>query len=49
MPPHNRIDTLPALVRAIGEMVPEARIVMAHGRMPEHQLEKVMLAFVEGR
>ena len=27
-------------------MVPEARIVMAHGRMREHRLEEVMLRFV---
>ncbi len=43
---HNRIETLPALVRAAREMVPEARVVMAHGRMREHQLEKVMMQFV---
>jgi transcription-repair coupling factor (superfamily II helicase) len=43
---HNRIETLPALGRAIREMVPDARIVLAHGRMREHQLEAVMLRFV---
>jgi transcription-repair coupling factor (superfamily II helicase) len=43
---HNRIDTLPALARAIGELVPEARVAMAHGQMSERQLEAVMLRFV---
>jgi len=43
---HNRIETLPALGRSLSEMVPEARIVMAHGRLPERQLESVMLRFV---
>ncbi len=43
---HNRIETLPALVRAVNEMVPEGRVAMAHGQMREHRLEQVMLRFV---
>jgi transcription-repair coupling factor (superfamily II helicase) len=43
---HNRVETLPALTRAIRELVPEARVVMAHGQMAERQLEDVMLRFV---
>jgi transcription-repair coupling factor (superfamily II helicase) len=43
---HNRVETLPAITRAIRELVPEARIVMAHGQMAERQLEDVMLRFV---
>ena len=43
---HNRIETLPALARAIHEMVPEARIVVAHGQMRQGHLEKVMRQFV---
>ncbi len=43
---HNRIETLHAVVRAVREVVPDARVVMAHGRMREHQLERVMLQFV---
>jgi transcription-repair coupling factor (superfamily II helicase) len=45
---HNRIGTLHAMVRAVSEMVPEARIAVAHGRLPERQLESVMLRFVRG-
>ena len=42
---HNRVETIPALVRALAELVPEARVVVAHGQMPERELEKVMLRF----
>ncbi|HKQ61328.1 MAG TPA: transcription-repair coupling factor [Candidatus Polarisedimenticolaceae bacterium] len=43
---HNRVETLPAIARAVSEMVPDARLVVAHGQMPERQLEQVMLRFV---
>jgi len=43
---HNRVETIPALVRALNELVPEARLVVAHGQMAERELEKVMLRFV---
>jgi transcription-repair coupling factor (superfamily II helicase) len=43
---HNRVETIPSLVRALRELVPEARYVVAHGQMPERELEKVMLRFV---
>jgi transcription-repair coupling factor (superfamily II helicase) len=42
---HNRVETIPALVRALRELVPEARVVVAHGQMQERELEKVMLHF----
>ena len=32
----------------VKELVPEARVAMAHGQMKENDLEDVMLAFVEG-
>jgi transcription-repair coupling factor (superfamily II helicase) len=44
---HNRIDTLPSVVRMVGEMVPEARVVMGHGKLAERQLETVMMKFVQ--
>ena len=43
---HNRVDSLPAIAKVISEMVPDARIVVAHGRLPERKLESVMLQFV---
>jgi transcription-repair coupling factor (superfamily II helicase) len=42
---HNRVETIPSLVRALREQVPEARFVVAHGQMPERELERVMLQF----
>ena len=43
---HNRVETLPALTRAVREMAPEARVAVAHGQMPERELESVMMRFV---
>ncbi len=43
---HDRVETLPAMARAVREMVPEARLVMAHGQMPERELERMMLRFL---
>ena len=42
---HNRVESIPALVRALAETIPEARIAVAHGQMPERELERVMLRF----
>jgi len=43
---HDRVETLPSLAQTVKELVPEARVVMAHGQMGERQLESVMLQFV---
>jgi transcription-repair coupling factor (superfamily II helicase) len=43
---HNRVETLAALAARIQELVPEARIDMAHGQMNERHLEKVMMSFI---
>jgi transcription-repair coupling factor (superfamily II helicase) len=45
---HNRIQSLPALVRFIERLVPRARIAMAHGQLRESALERTMLDYVEG-
>ena len=42
---HNHIDSIDAMARRIGSLVPEVRLAVAHGRMPEPELEKVMLDF----
>jgi transcription-repair coupling factor (superfamily II helicase) len=42
---HNRVETIPSLVRALRESIPEARIAVAHGQMGERDLEAVMLRF----
>jgi transcription-repair coupling factor (superfamily II helicase) len=46
---HNRIETLPGITRAMTELVPEARVLTAHGKLAERRLEQVMLDFVEHR
>jgi transcription-repair coupling factor (superfamily II helicase) len=46
---HTRIESIYSLANLVQRLVPEARVAVAHGRMPEAQLERVMLAFVEGR
>jgi transcription-repair coupling factor (superfamily II helicase) len=43
----NHIDTLPAMRTMLERLVPECRVVLAHGQMPERLLEKVMLRFLE--
>jgi transcription-repair coupling factor (superfamily II helicase) len=46
---HNRIEDLAKWTREIRAMAPKARVAMAHGKMGEAQLEKVMVDFVDGR
>ncbi|HLE60215.1 MAG TPA: TRCF domain-containing protein, partial [Thermoanaerobaculaceae bacterium] len=38
-----------AIAALVAEMVPEARVVVAHGQMDERALERAMDTFVEGR
>lgn len=45
---HNRIETIDKTAALVQEMVPEARLGIAHGKMTEDQLEKIMLDFIEG-
>lgn len=46
---HNRVQTLDSAFRRLSGLVPEARIGVGHGQMPEDRLERVMLAFVAGK
>ena len=43
---HNRVETIYDLAAKIRELVPQARIVIGHGQLPEAELERVMLAFM---
>jgi transcription-repair coupling factor (superfamily II helicase) len=45
---HNRVRTLGRWERYVKNLVPEARVAMAHGQMPERELEKVMIRFWRG-
>ena len=46
---HNRVESIYALANMVQKLVPEAKVTVAHGQMPEAELERSMLAFVEGR
>jgi len=46
---HNRIHDIALVARKLSEIVPEARIQIGHGQMPEAELEKVMVDFVAHR
>ncbi|MDP9038765.1 MAG: transcription-repair coupling factor [Acidobacteriota bacterium] len=43
---HNRVETIYDLAAKIRELVPSARIVVGHGQLPESELERVMLSFM---
>ena len=45
---HNRVETIEAQADQLRRLLPQARIVVAHGQMPEGALERVMLAFASG-
>ncbi|MGH8041033.1 MAG: transcription-repair coupling factor [Rudaea sp.] len=46
---HNEVDSIEKTARELGELVPDARIRIAHGQMPERELEQVMLDFYRQR
>ena len=46
---HNDVESMGRMQRELSELVPEARIGMAHGQMPERELERVMLDFQKQR
>jgi transcription-repair coupling factor (superfamily II helicase) len=43
---HNRVQSMERVATRLAELVPEARVVMAHGQMDERLLEDVMLKFI---
>ena len=45
---HNRVQGIASIADKLQKLVPEARIEVAHGQMPEEQLERVMLRFQQG-
>jgi len=46
---HNEVETIENRRDKLAELVPEARIAIAHGQMPERELERVMRDFVAQR
>ncbi|MCR4628658.1 MAG: transcription-repair coupling factor [Clostridium sp.] len=45
---HNRVGDIDEITTKIQALVPEARVVYAHGQMKEHELENIMMDFVNG-
>jgi transcription-repair coupling factor (superfamily II helicase) len=45
---HNRVQGIQILAQKLQRLIPEARIMVGHGQMPEDQLEKVMIGFSNG-
>jgi transcription-repair coupling factor (superfamily II helicase) len=45
---HNRVHTIRAMETHLNSLVPEARIGVAHGQMPEHELSLMMHKFSRG-
>ncbi len=46
---HNRVQSIDKTAKRLSELVPEARVVTAHGQMSEQRLEQVMVDFWERR
>ncbi len=46
---HNEVDSIERTARELGALIPDARIRIAHGQMPERELEQVMLDFYRQR
>jgi len=46
---HNRVADIDEVARRLGQLVPDARIAVAHGQMDEGTLERVMIDFWERR
>jgi len=46
---HNRVQSIGLAAQKLASLVPEARIAIAHGQMPEGELETVMADFAQGK
>ena len=45
---HNRINGIENIAKTISRLVPDVKVVVAHGRMPEKVLEDTMIKFIKG-
>jgi transcription-repair coupling factor (superfamily II helicase) len=46
---HNRVQSIEQRAQELRELVPEARIAVAHGQMDEGRLEQIVIDFWEGK
>jgi transcription-repair coupling factor (superfamily II helicase) len=45
---HNRVQTIDSMAETLARVVPEVKVLVAHGQMAERELEEKMLAFYHG-
>jgi transcription-repair coupling factor (superfamily II helicase) len=45
---HNRVESIQSVARLIKRLVPRARLTVAHGKLPEERLERIMCDFYSG-
>jgi transcription-repair coupling factor (superfamily II helicase) len=45
---HNRVETIEEAAEHLRQLCPELRVLVAHGQMPERELEEHMLSFLAG-
>ena len=45
---YNRVNNIEEIAARLSALVPEANVAFAHGQMKEHELEKIMLDFING-
>ena len=45
---YNRVNNIDEVANHVASLVPEANVAFAHGQMNEHQLERIMLDFING-
>ena len=43
---HNRVESIDEVAERLGDLVPDARLMVAHGQMPERALEDTMQRFL---
>ncbi len=46
---YNNVKTMDLFAEKLSSLIPEATVVCAHGQMPEQQLEKTMLDFIDNK
>ena len=46
---HNEVKTIHSMAQRLSHLCPEGSVKVAHGQMPSHTLEKVMMEFLEGK
>lgn len=45
---YNSVESIAAFAKRVKELLPDARVIIGHGQMPERQLEENVLAFYRG-